>query len=276
MAPSHRGGPSGVNGSASVLVAIAERFYVDLFRFTAACLLLAAPLTLLTASEYDAHGLVVASVSFAAAAVALAVAARAADTYAALRQHTAYQIAPAFLAAGLIVIGPYGVLYFVSLALLLMTAVLAPLRSTILCAILCGTAYYLGVALRGEPLFSEDFRYATYGAEIFVEGLLGAAIFSSLAKFLLRLHEYDRSSGHESGGKPEAHPPNTAPRLTARQLEVLMLLSRGLTHAEAAKELTITEQQVDRHVRHVKDRLGIATVEAVIARLVLEGTIPVA
>jgi DNA-binding NarL/FixJ family response regulator len=54
-----------------------------------------------------------------------------------------------------------------------------------------------------------------------------------------------------------------------------MLLSRGWTHAEAAKELMIAEKQVDRHVKNAKDRLGVSTVEAVVARLVLEGTIPV-
>ena len=58
-------------------------------------------------------------------------------------------------------------------------------------------------------------------------------------------------------GRATTSPPAALGELTARELEVLQLIARGMSNAEIAKELFVGETTVKTHVAHVLMKLGL-------------------
>jgi len=52
-------------------------------------------------------------------------------------------------------------------------------------------------------------------------------------------------------------PPSEVAQLTARELEVFKLVARGLSNAEIAKELFVSDTTVKTHVAHILMKLGV-------------------
>jgi len=47
--------------------------------------------------------------------------------------------------------------------------------------------------------------------------------------------------------------------LSERELDVLRLLSRGLTIRQMAAQLSISEKTVDSHIQHIYNKIGVST-----------------
>jgi DNA-binding NarL/FixJ family response regulator len=52
-------------------------------------------------------------------------------------------------------------------------------------------------------------------------------------------------------------PTSVTPRLTARELQVIRLLAAGRTNRAIARQLTISERTVDRHVSNILTKLDL-------------------
>ena len=66
---------------------------------------------------------------------------------------------------------------------------------------------------------------------------------------------------------------NAPPRLTDRQRDCVMWAGRGKSDWETSRILGISEETVDRHLRHARERYGVAKRTSVLIRALFDGTL---
>ena len=87
----------------------------------------------------------------------------------------------------------------------------------------------------------------------------------ALAKSILRMHE--RGHGHHRG----KHPQPIEHILSAREIEVLVLIIRGLINKEIADKLNISLTTVISHRKNITEKLGIKSVSGLTIYAVMNG-----
>ena len=90
-----------------------------------------------------------------------------------------------------------------------------------------------------------------------------------LVKDILKLHQHAHHSGHPS----EAIPPRTIVEheLSAREIEVLVLITKGLINKEIADKLNISLTTVITHRKNITEKLGIKSVSGLTIYAAMNG-----
>ena len=89
-----------------------------------------------------------------------------------------------------------------------------------------------------------------------------------LVKSILRMHEH----GHHGGKHPQSEITNTHD-LSAREIEVLKLITKGLINKEIAEKLNISLTTVISHRKNITEKLGIKSVAGLTIYAVMNGYI---
>lgn len=97
-----------------------------------------------------------------------------------------------------------------------------------------------------------------------------------LVKSLLRLHQH----AHHHGYPVKDMPPMPAPAdrqelLSAREIEVLVLVAQGMLNKEIADKLNISQTTVITHRKNITEKLGIKTVSGLTIYAVMNGYVEV-
>jgi DNA-binding CsgD family transcriptional regulator len=171
-------------------------------------------------------------------------------------------------------------LYYVGLSALSLLPLFASLRTGVAYSLLLGAAELLTYPLHGRAatLASNGLIVAAAAAGPLVV-LLSAAVVERMAGLLLRLNAARAATASGSSGlavenlsaPPRRQPSEPKLPLTARQLQVCLLLSQGLRYGEIAACLGITIRQVARLVAQARQRARSATTTELLAKLVAAG-----
>ena len=90
-----------------------------------------------------------------------------------------------------------------------------------------------------------------------------------LVKSILRMHEH----GHHGGRHPQGEPTVNSHDLSAREIEVLKLITKGLINKEIAEKLNISLTTVISHRKNITEKLGIKSVAGLTIYAVMNGYI---
>ena len=90
-----------------------------------------------------------------------------------------------------------------------------------------------------------------------------------LVKDILKLHQHAHHDGYPVKDMPPT-PPTTGHELSAREIEVLVLITKGLINKEIADKLNIGLTTVITHRKNITEKLGIKSVSGLTIYAVME------
>jgi DNA-binding CsgD family transcriptional regulator len=264
------------------LVHLAEELYVRMFAVACAMAIAGSALALGFAA-LDRGGPGPVTVAFAAIASASAGVgvARPREAYLRLRSPAALQLAPAALGTlAVLVDGPESECWWFALALLWVVSTLSSTPLAVAAAVATATAFAGGTLLGGQALATAGdlgALPATFALPAYT--LLGRVLVDGFAGLVLGRHRLAAEPGRPpplrvaafAGTSPTSSPARRrtrpASRLTARQLEVTLLLRDGLRQTEIAACLGISVRQVERLLLAARERVDAATTTQLVAML---------
>ena len=91
-----------------------------------------------------------------------------------------------------------------------------------------------------------------------------------LVKDILKLHQHAHHDGYPVKDMPPI-PPTTGHELSAREIEVLVLITKGLINKEIADKLNIGLTTVITHRKNITEKLGIKSVSGLTIYAVMNG-----
>ena len=91
-----------------------------------------------------------------------------------------------------------------------------------------------------------------------------------LVKDILKLHQHAHHDGYPVKDMPPT-PPTTGHELSAREIEVLVLITKGLINKEIADKLNIGLTTVITHRKNITENLGIKSVSGLTIYAVMNG-----
>lgn len=123
--------------------------------------------------------------------------------------------------------------------------------------------------LRAISLGAAGYLLKSSTVSMIVEGIRtvmtgGASLDAGVARFIIKALQTRLPKGGAEG------------LLTARQLEILTLLSEGLLKKEIAERLALSYATVDEHVAHIYERLGVRNAPSAVNKAHLLGLFPAA
>jgi len=284
------------------LVHLAEALWVRIIRVGFAILIVGCALALVLGTLARGSPSVATSLFVGVAAVfGFAGLMRSHSAYLRLRSRCALQIAPAaFAALAVLLDGPDSPCWWIALPLLWIgAAVCSTMSLAIGSAAVTGVAFLAGTLLGGEALIGrQDAGVLPAAVGLTVYTLLACVLIDGFAGLVLGRRGRGRPARQPTQGPvrltnlaarmaPATKPARAQPatqrdlrspsRLTARQLEVTLLLHDGLQQNEIAASLGISLRQVERLVAAARERCGAATTSHLVAMLAggaLEGERP--
>ena len=304
LAPALGVGPAAPTGSWMIrsgadLVYLAEELYLRLFKLSLVLTAVGAVLSALfgaLASSRASSSLtdVLSVIGLAVAAAGLA---RPRQAYCWLRYSAQHQLVPAGLAAlAVLVNGPDSPTWWMALPLLWIVAVVSSTRLALAAAMLSALAYLVGTLIGGEVLIhAGDTGVFPAAVALLADTLIARLVVETFARFTLRMHQLEQTaaspplrvpnlataSSSHSHSQASAQPlfadtshPDRRSRLTARQLEVVVLVRDGLRQSEISLCLGISPRQVERHLHDARIRVGAATTSQLVVMLVTGGLVP--
>ena len=282
--------------SGADLVYLAEELYLRLFKLLLFLTVVGAGLSAWfgTLAGSRASGPLADVFSVLGLGVAAAGLARPRQAYCWLRYSAQHQLAPAGLATlAVLVNGPDSPTWWMALPLLWMVAVVSSTRLALAAGTVTALGYLVGTLIGGEALIhAGNTGVLPAAVSLLADTLIARLVVETFARFTLRMHQLEQtaaspplrvpnvapiSTSHSQASEPPlagSSRTNRGSRLTARQLEVVLLVRDGLRQSEIALCLGISPRQVERHLHEARIRVGAATTSQLVVMLVTGDLVP--